>query len=258
MALLEVRDLTKTFRAGRRAPVRTAVDDVSFDLEAGRTLALVGESGAGKSTIGRLVLRLVEPDAGSVRMGGEDLLALSPQALRAFRTRAQMVFQDPFSALDPRTTIGTSVAEPLIVHGIGDRAERRDRVVDLLERVGIGSHLLGRFPAQLSGGQLQRVSIARALTTDPELIVCDEAVSALDVSIQAQVLELLADLQAERGLAYLFITHDLAVVEAFAHDVVVLRAGAVVERGPVGELFANPAEDYTRELLDAVPYLPAL
>jgi ABC-type glutathione transport system ATPase component len=256
MPLLEVSGLSKTFRNGRRGRSHVAVDGVSFSLDPGRTLALVGESGAGKSTTGRLVLRLIEPDAGSVSMAGTDVLGLNARNLRAFRRRAQMVFQDPFSALDPRTTVGRSVAEPLVVHGIGDRVERRDRAAALLERVGIGSHLLDRFPAQLSGGQLQRVSIARALTTDPELIVCDEPVSALDVSIQAQVLNLLADLQAERGIAYLFITHDLALVEAFADTVAVMRDGSILEEAPATELFRSPREDYTRELLDAVPYVP--
>ncbi|TQM11361.1 ATP-binding cassette domain-containing protein [Pseudonocardia kunmingensis] len=257
MALLEVDRLTKEFRRRRGEPGHRAVDEVSFRIERGGTLALVGESGAGKSTTGRLVLRLIEPDSGGVSMGGTDVRALDGRGLRAFRKRAQMVFQDPHSSLDPRVPIAVSVAEPLVVHGIGTRGERRERVADLLDGVGIGSHLLGRYPAQLSGGQLQRVAIARALATDPELIVCDEPVSALDVSIQAQVINLLTDLQAERGIAYLFITHDLALVEAFADTVAVMRAGAIVEQAPVDRLFREPEHDYTRTLLDAVPYIGA-
>ncbi|MET7335412.1 ATP-binding cassette domain-containing protein [Nonomuraea sp. NPDC005650] len=257
MSLLEVEALTKVFRRHHGEPGHRAVDQVSFTVEPGETMALVGESGAGKSTTGRLVLRLIEPDSGSVALGGADVRALSRRDLRTFRRRAQMVFQDPHSSLDPRIPIAESVAEPLVVHRIGSRAERRDRVADLLERVGIGAHLLNRYPAQLSGGQLQRAAIARALTTDPELIVCDEPVSALDVSIQAQVINLLTDLQAERGIAYLFITHDLALVEAFADTVAVMRNGAIVEQATVEQLFRAPRQEYTRELLDAVPYVPA-
>lgn len=257
MSLLQVDGLTKTFRRRRGEPGHRAVDGVSFTIARGETLALVGESGAGKSTTGRLILRLIEPDAGTVVLGGTDVRALERSALRAFRRRAQMIFQDPYSSLDPRVPIGTSVAEPLAVHRIGTRQERRDRAADLLERAGIGSHLLNRYPAQLSGGQLQRAAIARALMTDPELIVCDEPVSALDVSIRAQVVNLLSDLQAERGISYLFITHDLALVEAFAHKVAVMRNGRIVEQAPVDQLFRDPRQDYTRELLDAVPYVPA-
>lgn len=258
MALLEVEGLRRTFRRGRREPAHVAVDDVSLTLAAGATLAVVGESGAGKSTLGRLVLRLIEADAGRITLGGTDVRGLRGSALRAFRRRASMVFQDPYSALDPRSTVLSSVAEPLWVHGKGrTRAVRRGRALELLERVGLDAALGGRYPAQLSGGQLQRAGIARALATDPELVVCDEPVSALDVSIRAQVLDLLADLQRERGIAYLFVTHDLALVEGFADEVLVMRSGAVVEHGPVGPLFAAPRAAYTRELLDAVPALPA-
>lgn len=258
-SLLDVTGLNKTFatRHGVRRRVRTlhAVADVSFWVSAGETLAIVGESGAGKSTTGRLILRLIEPDSGVVHFRGGDVRAFNPKELRSFRKKAQMIFQDPHSSLDPRLPIAESVAEPLLVHGIGDRNERRDRTAALLERVGLGTHLLDRYPSQLSGGQLQRAAIARALTTDPELIVCDEPVSALDVSIRAQVINLLEDLQAERGIAYMFVTHDLALVEAFADRVAVMRKGAIVEQSTVTELFTNPQEAYTRELLDAVPYV---
>jgi len=253
--LLRVDGLTKVFHR-RGGGDHLAVDHVSFTLGRGETLALVGESGAGKSTTGRLVLRLIEPDSGTVEMNGTDVRALRSRELRVFRQKAQMVFQDPYSSLEPRVPIAASVAAPLTVHRVGTRAERRDRVVDLLERVGLGAHLLGRYPAQLSGGQLQRAAIARALTTGPELIVCDEPVSALDVSIRAQVINLLTDLQAERGISYLFITHDLALVEAFADNVAVTKAGAIVEQAPVDRLFSAPQHEYTRELLDAVPYVP--
>lgn len=260
MALLEVRNLDKTFvtRVGFRGkPHRLkAVDDVSFDVDAGETVALVGESGAGKSTTGRLVLRLLQPDAGSVTFDGTDVLALGAADLRRFRQNAQMIFQDPHSSLDPRVAIIESVSEPLLVHDLGNRSERRRKAGDLLERVGIGPHLFQRYPAQLSGGQLQRAAIARALTTDPQLIVCDEPVSALDVSIRAQVINLLDDLQAERGIGYLFVTHDLALVESFADRVIVMRHGAMVESAATATLFADPQEEYTRSLLESVPFLP--
>jgi peptide/nickel transport system ATP-binding protein/oligopeptide transport system ATP-binding protein len=255
-SLLEVAGLSKTFR--HRRGLRTheehqAVQDVAFALDRGRTLAIVGESGAGKSTTARLVLRLIEPDAGTIHFDGTDLRGLSSAEMRRQRRHMQMIFQDPYSALDPRITIGHSVAEPLKVHFHMNRSDREQIVVRLLGRVGLGQHHLDRLPSELSGGQLQRVSIARALTVDPLLIVCDEAVSALDVSIRAEVLNLLLDIQEERKVSYLFIAHDLAIVEAFADDVIVMRNGAVVEAGSIGDVFTAPTSPYTKELLAAIP-----
>ncbi|MDQ0691452.1 ATP-binding cassette domain-containing protein [Arthrobacter sp. W4I7] len=258
MTLLQVRDLTKSFVTSRTwygSPKTRfhAVKGVSFDVEAGQTVAVVGESGAGKSTLGRMVLRLIEPDAGSVRMDDTDVLALSPTQLRAHRRNAQIVFQDPFSALDPRCSILQAVSEPLKVHfGLG-RDEQRIRATELLARVGLGAQLLDRYPGELSGGQLQRVVIARALALEPRLVVCDEPVAALDVSVRAQVLSLMEELQSDLGLAYLFITHDLSLVESIADQVVVMAAGEVVESGSVEEIFDSPREEYTRVLLDAIP-----
>jgi ABC-type microcin C transport system duplicated ATPase subunit YejF len=243
--LLEVRGLRVDYGRFR------AVDDVSFDVRPGETLALVGESGSGKTTIGRAVLRLIEPSAGSVRFEGSDVLALRGEELRAVRRRMQVVFQDPFGSLDPRQRIGAIVAEGLIIHRLCLARERRGRSAALLERVGLAADLLDRFPHELSGGQRQRVGIARALAVEPRLVVLDECVSALDVSVQAQVLNLLRDLQDERGLAYLFISHDLAVVRHMAGRVAVLRAGRLVEQGAAHAVFASPAHEYTRRLLAA-------
>ncbi len=256
MTLLEVDGLTKVFRRRRlfRPPIEhRAVDDVSFRIERGRTLAIVGESGAGKSTIARLVTRLIEPDSGSVRFDGVDLLALSSREMRERRRDIQMIFQDPYGSFDPRVQIGVTVAEPLKAHFGMNRPDREKAALEALVSVGLGAHHLHRRPHQLSGGQLQRVSIARALTVDPKLILCDEAVAALDVSIRGQVLNLLLDIQESRGVSYLFIAHDLAIVEAFADDVVVMKAGRVMEAAPAAELFARPASEYTRQLLDASP-----
>ncbi len=257
MSLLEARGLTKSYRSGsgRKQQSRTVVDDVSFDLERGTTLAIVGESGAGKSTLARMVLRLVEPDAGSVSLDGVSLLDLGRKELRAQRRNMQMIFQNPYGSLDPRLPIGTSVAEPLKVLFGTNRTDREVEARKLLRRVGLGDHHIDRRPHQLSGGQLQRVAIARALAADPALLVCDEAVSALDVSIRAEVLNLLLDLQEERQVAYLFITHDLAVVQVFAHHVLVMKSGKVMEVSPASQLFANPGHDYTRELLSAIPVI---
>ncbi|WP_404314863.1 ATP-binding cassette domain-containing protein [Prescottella equi] len=251
MPLLEVHGLTKSFGPGKEA-----VSDVSFGLEAGETLALVGESGAGKSTLGRLALRLIEPTSGRITLRGRNIGGLRRGELRELRREAQMVFQDPFSSLNPRMRIWKAVAEPMLVHGIAPRAELRDRAADLLEQVGLPAHLIDRFPTSLSGGQLQRAAIARALATSPSLIVCDEPVAALDVSVQAQVINLLLDIQRERGVSYLFITHDLALVESFAHSVAVMRSGGMVEHASTTALFTDPREDYTRTLLDAIPELP--
>jgi peptide/nickel transport system ATP-binding protein/oligopeptide transport system ATP-binding protein len=257
VTLLVVDDLRKTYK-GKRSWKResepiVAVDDVNFELDAGKTLAVVGESGAGKSTTGLLVLRLVEPDSGSILLDGIDFLALSPPELRQKRLRMQMIFQDPQSSLDPRISLGRSVAEPLKVHFGMNRVDREEKAAEVLDKVGLGRDLLRRYPHELSGGQLQRVAIARALTLEPALLVCDEPVSALDVSVRAQVLNLLLELQAEMGLAYLFISHDLSVVEAVAHDVLVMSAGRIVERGTNREVYENPQHPYTKELLAAVP-----
>jgi peptide/nickel transport system ATP-binding protein/glutathione transport system ATP-binding protein len=256
--ILEVENLTKSFVARRNLlglpSARTdAVRGVSFTLERGRTRAIVGESGAGKSTVGRMVLRLVDHDAGTVRIFGRDLAEMSRRELRRMRSRAAMIFQDPFNSLDPQLLIGASVGEPLRLHTELDRAEREERVVSILQRVGLRPDQVEKFPHEFSGGQLQRIAIARALTTNPELIVCDEPVAALDVSIQAQVLNLLLDLQVERGLSYLFISHDLGLVRMLAHDVTVMRNGCVIESGPTEQIFENPQDPYTKALLMAVP-----
>ncbi|GAA0727449.1 ABC transporter ATP-binding protein [Dactylosporangium roseum] len=258
MSLLEVKNLTKSFSSGRdwlgrRTKWSHAVKGVSFTLERGECLAVVGESGAGKSTVGRMVLRLIEPDSGSVTFDGIDVLATKPKQLRELRQRMQMIFQDPYSSLDPRMTIKDAVAEPLLVHTDKDRATREREAAELLDKVGIGSRYLGRYPAELSGGQLQRVAIARALTMKPSLIVCDEPVAALDVSVRAQVLNLLLDLQEELGLAYLFVCHDLALVEVIADRVMVMASGEVVEADTTGQIFANPQQEYTKKLLAAIP-----
>jgi ABC-type glutathione transport system ATPase component len=257
MTVLEVRNLVKRFpgpRHGlRREDPVTVVDDVSFDVERGRTVALVGESGAGKSTTSYLILRLLEADAGSITLSGTDVRALDGRALRRFRSKMQIVFQDPHSSLDPRIPVGRSVAEPLRVLTGMNRAEREARADQMMGRMALRRSIAERFPHELSGGQLQRVAIARALTLNPELIVCDEAVSALDVSVRAQVLNLLMDIQAEDDVSYLFVAHDLAIVENIAHDVLVMQQGRIVESGPTAAVFAAPAEHYTRELLAAVP-----
>lgn len=258
MSLLEVSGLTKRFPTsrtvfGRPSGWTSAVDDVSFTVEVGETLAIVGESGAGKSTTGRLVLRLIQPDAGSVSFEGQDVLGLGKKDLIAMRRRMQMVFQDPYGSMDPRMTIGDAIGEPLLVHHSTPANERRRRAADLLDRVGLRTQLLDRYPSELSGGQLQRIAIARALTLEPSLIVADEAVAALDASVRAQVLNLMADLQRDLGLTYVFITHDLALVEVIATRVMVMRYGKVVETGTVDQIFDAPTDPYTRELLDAIP-----
>jgi oligopeptide/dipeptide ABC transporter ATP-binding protein len=257
-ALLEARGLTKDYavQSGfwrRDTGWLRALDGVDLAVEAGRSVALVGESGSGKTTLARCLLRLVEPTAGSIRFRDRDLLALPREALRRERRHLQMVFQDPFGSLDPRMSVGESIAEPLVAHGLGAAAERRARVDELLGLVGLPADSAQRYPHEFSGGQRQRIGIARALATQPDVVVADEPVSALDVSVRAQVLNLLAELQARFGLALMLISHDLAVVEQLADEVVVLYLGRVVESAPAAALFANPQHPYTVSLLSAVP-----
>jgi oligopeptide/dipeptide ABC transporter ATP-binding protein len=258
--LLEVKSLRKYFPThqgllGRAGPPVRAVEDVSFTLARGRTLGLVGESGCGKSTTGRLVLRLIEPDAGEIRFEGRDLRALSPAELRPLRRDMQLVFQDPYGSLNPRLAIGEIIAEALIVHGLGDRGERHDRIASVLRRVGIRPELMRRYPHEFSGGQRQRIGIARALVLQPKLIVADEPVSALDVSIQAQVMNLMVEIQQEFGLAYLVVAHDLAVVEHLSDDVAVMYLGRIVELASDRDLYAQPLHPYTEHLIASVPTL---
>ncbi|WP_408622743.1 ABC transporter ATP-binding protein [Kineosporia rhizophila] len=254
--LLEVENLAKEFPLPRTAdgPKSVkAVDGVSFFVDHGETLALVGESGSGKSTTGRLALRLSDPTAGTIRFDGADITHAGKGVTRQLRRRAQLVYQNPYASLDPRFTVAEIIEEPLRVFKVGDRASRRARAGDLLDRVALPGSVLERRPAELSGGQRQRVAIARALALSPDLVVCDEPVSALDVSVQAQVLDLLVQLQADTGVAYLFISHDLAVVRQLAHRVAVMRNGRIVETAPTEELFTRPQHEYTRELLAAIP-----
>jgi oligopeptide transport system ATP-binding protein len=257
--LLEIVDLAKHYPVKRGLVLAKtvgtvrAVDGISFRLERGETLALVGESGCGKSTTARLVLRLIEPSGGAVRFEGTDITKMSGAPLRKLRRRMQIVFQDPFASLNPRMTVGDILEEPLIVHRIGDKAARRARVNELLGLVGLAPYHAQRYPHEFSGGQRQRVGIARALAVEPALVVCDEPVSALDVSIQAQVVNLLKDLQTRLGLSYLFIAHDLAVVKHISDRVAVMYLGRIVELASKDALFARPLHPYTRTLLAAIP-----
>jgi ABC-type oligopeptide transport system ATPase subunit len=258
-ALLQVRDLVKRF------PVKSglffehtvdwvdAVAGVSFDIAAGETLGLVGESGSGKSTTGYCILQLMKPTSGSVVFDGRELTQLEAGELRRVRRELQIVFQDPYSSLDPRMTVGDIVGEPLAVHRVGSRRDRRVRVRELLDVVGFDPTFVNRYPHEFSGGQRQRIGIARALALSPRLIVCDEPVSALDVSIQAQIINLLKDLQAEFGLTYLFIAHDLAVVRSVSDRIAVMHRGTIVETGPAETVYTKPQEEYTKALLASVP-----
>ncbi|MDJ0409550.1 dipeptide ABC transporter ATP-binding protein [Rhodococcoides fascians] len=255
--VLVVEGLTKEFklRGGNpfKSSVFTAVKDVSFGVARGTTTAIVGESGSGKSTVAQMVLGLLEPTAGSVKFDGRDVAGLNNKDAFAFRRRVQPIFQNPYGTLDPMYSIFSTIEEPLRTHKVGSKSEREARVRDLLDKVALPSSVMRRFPNELSGGQRQRVAIARALALEPEMVICDEAVSALDVLVQAQILSLLNDLQAELGLTYLFITHDLAVVRQIADDVLVMRSGEIVEAASTDAVFDNPQQEYTQKLLAAIP-----
>jgi ABC-type oligopeptide transport system ATPase subunit len=257
--LLVVSDLSKHFPVkegllfSRSVSEVKAVDGVSFSIPEGQTLGLVGESGSGKSTTGYCVLQLIKPTGGSVRFMGQELTDMPRGQVRKLRREMQIVFQDPYSSLDPRMTVGDIVAEPLIVHSVGSRRSRSSRVRELLEVVGFDPTFTNRYPHEFSGGQRQRIGIARALALGPKLIVCDEPVSALDVSIQAQILNLLKDLQRDFGLTYLFIAHDLAVVRSMSDRIAVMQSGKIVEEGPAEEVYESPSHQYTQRLLASVP-----
>jgi oligopeptide/dipeptide ABC transporter ATP-binding protein len=251
--LVRVRGLFKHFPVKNSDDVVRAVDGVTFEIFKGETLGLVGESGCGKSTVGRCLLRLIEPTRGHIEFDGRDVLSLSGGELRRLRREMQIIFQDPYASLNPRMRVRDIVAEPLVIHGIGNSGERRERVADLLRKVGLDPDYMNRYPHEFSGGQRQRLGIARALALNPKLIVADEPVSALDVSVQAQVVNLLEDLQAEFDLTYLFISHGLAVVEHISNRVAVMYLGRIVEVTSAVELYANPLHPYTRALLSAIP-----
>ena len=250
--LLEVRNLKKVYTGRGKHEVR-AVDDVTFHVRERETFGLVGESGSGKSTVARCILRLIRPDAGEVRFEGADLLAVKPRELRELRRHLQIIFQDPYSSLDPRMTVRATLLEPLEIHRLGSRPEREKRVRELVSLVGLPESALTKYPHEFSGGQRQRIGIARALALSPKLVVADEPVSALDLSIRAQIINLMADLQAQLGLAYLFIAHDLTLVRHVCHRVAVMRRGRIVELAEADELFRNPLHPYTRRLIEAIP-----
>jgi len=251
--LVRVRGLFKYFPVAGSDDVVRAVDGVTFEIFRGETLGLVGESGCGKSTVGRCLLRLIEPTAGEIKFDGRDVLATERRELRELRREMQIIFQDPYASLNPRLTVRDIVGEPLLIHGFGTKEERRERVAELLRKVGLDPDYMNRYPHEFSGGQRQRIGIARALALNPKLIVADEPVSALDVSVQAQVVNLLQDLQAELGLTYLFISHGLAVVEHISTRVAVMYLGRIVEVASAAELYANPLHPYTEALLSAIP-----
>ena len=252
-SLLGVRHLVKHFPVENSDDVVQAVDDVSFDIIAGETLGLVGESGCGKSTIGRCLLRLYEPTSGEIYFEGQNIIGLSNNEMQRLRREMQIIFQDPYASLNPRLSIRSIVSEPLQIHGVGSRSEQNERVADLLRRVGLDPKYADRYPHEFSGGQRQRIGIARALALNPKLIICDEPVSALDVSVQAQVVNLLQDLQEEFGLTYLFISHGLAVVEHISDRVAVMYLGKIVEVCDARELYERPLHPYTNALLSAIP-----
>ncbi|MES2464092.1 MAG: oligopeptide/dipeptide ABC transporter ATP-binding protein [Armatimonadota bacterium] len=253
MTLLDVENLKVHFPLGHGLTIR-AVDGITFSIEKGETLGLVGESGCGKSTASRALIRLVPAKSGSVRFGGQDILTLPDDQMRAMRRRLQMVFQDPYGSLSPRLTIGQIIAEPLEIHRIGTgRAEQEAKVSSLLEAVGMSPSVLRRYPHEFSGGQRQRIGIARSLALDPEFIILDEPVSALDISVRAQVVNLLQDIQSQRGISYLFVGHDLSLVRHAAHRVAVMYLGRIVEIAASQELYTNPQHPYTRSLLASVP-----
>ncbi|EHS49302.1 ABC transporter related protein [Rhizobium sp. PDO1-076] len=255
--VLEVRELSVTYAAkaawfGTAKPATPSVDTVSFSIKAGQTLGLVGESGSGKSTTGKAVLNLI-PFSGSVKIDGNEIRHLSPRAMRPIRRSAQMIFQDPYASLDPRMSVGAAIIEPLLIHRVGNASEREDRLAMLLRRVGLTPDAASRYPHEFSGGQRQRICIARALALEPRLIVADESVAALDVSVRARVLDLMLELQEQMGLAYLFISHDMAVIEKMSHDVAVMKGGRIIEIGKRQQIFEDPCENYTRLLMAAVP-----
>lgn len=251
-ALLEVKGLKKYFSTPRG--MLHAVDDVTFTINKGQTLGVVGESGCGKSTTGRAILRLLEPTGGEVLFEGEDLAKLSKEEMRKKRKDLQIIFQDPFSSLNPRKTISQTIAEPLLLNKmVTDKKQLQKKVLELMETVGLAERLYNTYPHELDGGRRQRIGIARALSVNPKFIVCDEPVSALDVSIQAQILNLMEDLQEQMGLTYMFITHDLSVVHYFADDIAVMYLGRLIEKAPAKELFRNPVHPYTQALLSAIP-----
>ncbi len=251
--LVQVRNLVKHFPVENSDDVVRAVDDVSFDIFAGETLGLVGESGCGKSTVGRCLIRLYEPTSGEIFFEDQNIIGLPNREMQKLRREMQIIFQDPYASLNPRLNIYSIVSEPLKIHGIGDKTEQRDRVADLLKKVGLDADYMFRYPHEFSGGQRQRIGIARALALNPKLIIADEPVSALDVSVQAQVVNLLQDLQNEFGLTYLFISHGLAVVEHISQRVAVMYLGKIVEIADGDELYENPLHPYTKALLSAIP-----
>ncbi len=251
-AILEVKDLKKYFKVP--SGLLHAVDDVSFSIERGHTLGVVGESGCGKSTLGRLLLRLIEPDAGQIRFDGQEITALDDKAMHALRQKMQMIFQDPFSSLDPRMSVRDTIAEPLKIYGLAkSKEEIEKRVEAMMDTVGLSKRFINSYPHEMDGGRRQRIGIARALILDPSFIVCDEPVSALDVSIQAQILNLMQDLKREKGLTYLFITHDMSVVKHISDTICVMYLGKIVETSSTRALFRDPTHPYTQALLSAIP-----